>query len=115
MTAGPKRAVWAAVLITALTVIVWQATGGDYYTKFEVVEQVEQTVDPDDPLAGTGFYDDDSRTQTTTRETFRLGLLPTPSGLFDRHTLSVVTLLSPTWGAVLLYVFFVRRRRRVAA
>lgn len=103
------------VTILALTlfftlgaVITWQATGGDYYTKFEVVEQIERLPDADDPLAGTGFYDDEKVVETVTRKDFRFGLLPTPAGLFDKHILSVVSISLPFWILAVGVIWFTR-------
>lgn len=86
-----------AAILTAGVIAAWQLTGGDYYTKFEVVEEVEVAIDESDPLAGTGFYGEEPQTKTVTRPTFRLGLLPTAQGLFDKHLLSVSSLLLPVW------------------
>ena len=57
-----------AVFITLAALSAWAATGRHYYTKFEVVEQVEAAVDPDDPFADTGLYDDEFQTETVTRD-----------------------------------------------
>lgn len=105
------------LLITSLAVTVaalatWRMTGGDYYTKFQVVEQVDRVIDPNDPLAGTGFYDGDSSTETVTRDEFRFGLLPTPTRLFDKHAVSVVSIVSPFWVATVGMAWFSRRRRK---
>ncbi len=86
-----------AALVTVASLVTWQATGGDWYTKFEVVEQVEVKPDPTDPLVAAGFYDGNTVTRTETRDEFRLGLLPTPSGLLDKHAMSVATLVTPFW------------------
>ncbi len=104
-----------ALVVTVVSLVTWQATGGDYYTKFEVVEQVEAEASPDDPLAAAGFYDGDTVTRTETRDEFRLGLLPTPSGLLDKHALSVATLAGPFWALGLAAAWFGRRRVKVQA
>jgi hypothetical protein len=114
MTPRVKIVLFAAVVITLATLALWQATGGDYYTKFEVVEQVTKQIDPDDPLAQAGFYDDSTTTETVPRQAFRFGLLPTPSGLLDKHSLSVISVVSPTWGLALLFVLVTKRRRKQA-
>jgi hypothetical protein len=101
------------VLITVGALATWQVTGGDYYTKFEVVEEVEREIDPNDPLAGTGFYDGESQTETVVRKEFRFGLLPTPSGLFDKHMISVATAVSPFWVLTIAGLWWMRRRARV--
>ncbi len=103
-----------ASIVTVTILIIWQATGGDYYTKFEVVEQVEKPVDKDDPLADTGFYEGTSQTQVVARKEFRLGLLPTPQGIFDKHAVSVVSIAFPTWVLAIGLVWWMHRRRRSA-
>lgn len=100
-----------ATLITLATLITWQMTGGDYYTKFEVIEQIETPVDENDPLAGAGFYEEASQTKTVTRQELHLGLLPTASGLFDKHALSVISIVSPVWLVVFGLVWWRRRRQ----
>jgi len=104
-----------AAVVTVAALVTWQATGGDYYTKFSVVEQVEAPPAADDPLAAAGFYDGGTVTRTETRDEFRLGLLPTPSGLLDKHALSVVTLSAPLWVLGIAAAWFGRRRRKVQA
>ena len=101
-----------SLVVTAAALITWRATGGDYYTKFQVVEQVVRVIDPNDPLAGTGFYDGDLSKETVTRDEFRFGLLPTPAGLFDKHAASVVSIVLPFWVATIGVVWFSRRRRK---
>lgn len=102
------------ILVTIAAVVTWQITGGDYYTKFELVEEVEKQIDPDDPLAGTGFYDGDTLTETVTRKGLRFGLLPTPSGLLDKHMLSVVSVASPLWVVSIGSLWWTRRKRKRA-
>ena len=97
-------------LATLITVSVWIGTNRHFYTKFEVVDTVEQDIDPDDPLAGTGFYDDEMVETTVTRAEFHLGLLPTPSGLLDKHAVSVVSILGPAWALALGWWWWARRR-----
>ena len=97
-------------LITLLVLLLWQVTGGDYYTKFEVVEEVRVPIDESDPLAGTGFYEDETETKTVTRQVFRLGLLPTSQGLLDKHLFSVLSILLPLWGVGIVLLFAARRR-----
>ncbi len=105
-----KKVVITAFLISLLVLAVWLITGADYYTKFQVVEQVTVEVDPHDPLAQAGFYDEEGKTETVTRDEFRLGLLPTPQGLFDKHALSVLSIMLPLWIIVLVVFYFERRR-----
>lgn len=90
---------WAIpIFITVAMLIAWRATGGDAYTKFAVVERVEVRPQADDPLVGTGMFDDtEPRYETQRRDAFRLGLLPTPQGLFDKHVISVASVAGPVW------------------
>jgi hypothetical protein len=105
------KSVLLAVAISLATLVTWAATGRDAYTKFQVVESTSRAVDPTDPLAGTGFYENETaQEQIEVGDEFRLGLLPTPQGLFDKHLLSVSTILIPTWGVWMLY--WRRRSRR---
>jgi hypothetical protein len=109
-----SKTVLIAVTAAAIALVVtWQATGGDWYTKYEVIEQVESTPDPNDPLAAAGFYDGVSMTKTERRNEFRLGLLPTPSGILDKHALSVASVAGPLW--IIGLVVVLRQRRRTAA
>ena len=102
------------LLITVGCLVVWGATGRHYYTKYQVIEQVEVEVAADDPLAAAGFYDDQRpQVQTVTRDEFHFGLLPTPRGLFDKHMLSLLTVISPLWAAVVV-TFGVHHLRRRA-
>jgi hypothetical protein len=102
----------ASAVISIGAVLLWQATGGDYYTKFQVLEQVEKKVDPDDPLATAGFYDTESTVETVRRDEFRFGLLPTPSGLIDRHILAVLSVAGPFWGISIISILVDLKRRR---
>jgi hypothetical protein len=113
MTISTKYIVWAAALMTVFVLILWRATGGDFYTKFEVIAQVEKEIDPNDPLAAAGFYDGDSKTETISRSEFRMGLLPTPSGIFDKHIVSVVSVSIPAW-VIAMSMLLVNRRRQKA-
>lgn len=97
--------------ITTGLIVLWQATGGDYYTKYEVVEQVKKEIDPDDPLLLAGFYEDESVVETVRRDQFRFGLLPTPSGILDKHIVSVVSIAGPIWTLTFALMFFHRKRR----
>ena len=111
MTAKTKNINVTTLFLTAVVLAAWQIMGGDYYTKFEVVEQVETELDPDDPLVAAGFYESNIITKTVPRDSFRLGLLPTPSSMIDKHMLSVISLLGPLWFVTL--VLFWRSRRRL--
>jgi hypothetical protein len=86
-----------AVIITLAALFTWQLTGGDYYTKYEVVEQIERPLDPDDPLVAAGFYEGSTTTETVARKDVRFGLLPTPSGVLDKHAASVISVALPVW------------------
>ena len=111
-----KAVITVAVLISLVALGAWFGTGRHYYTKYEVVETVAKPVDADDPLAGTGFYDDEEAvTATVHRDEFHLGLLPTPDGLFDKHVLSAASILGVTWGVALPFVLWRRRRERALA
>ena len=101
-----------AVLVTLVAFVGWAATGRHYYTKFEVVEQVEAAVDPDDPFAETGLYDDETQTETVRRDEFHLGLLPVPQNLLDKHLLSVTSLVGPVWILVLGAFWWQRRTNK---
>lgn len=110
------RLLLAGVLLSLVPVGGWMATGRHVYTKFEVVENVEAPADPDDPLAGTGFYDDDAKVKRTVRrDEFHLGLLPAPQGILDKHWLSVSTTLGAVWVVVLLAGWRARGRKRTSA
>jgi hypothetical protein len=112
MTKQTQLVLVVAALVTLAALIIWQTTGGDYYTKFEIVAQIETPVDQNDPLAAAGFYEGTSQTQTVTRREFHLGLLPTPSGLLDKHMVSVASIVSPVWVIAIGLVWWRRRRSR---
>jgi len=102
-----------AVLITLFCFGLWLFTDHHYYTKFQVVEQVEVTEDEDDIFANTGFYDDEETpTKTIIRDEFHFGLFPTPQGLFDKHILSVFTFAVPAWGLFAALWLLMRLRRK---
>ena len=67
----------ATILLTVETIVVWQTTSGDWYTKYEVVEQTEARPEANDPLSSAGFYEGGTATTTVLRKEFHLGLLPT--------------------------------------
>jgi hypothetical protein len=110
MFRSTKATLLAATTVTLLAFGLWVATGRDAYTKLEVVEEIKKPVDPNDPLAGTGFYENDTVTEVVRRPEFRFGLLPTPSGIFDKHIFSVATLTGPAWGFALVALFLRRRQ-----
>jgi hypothetical protein len=99
-------------IVTLVSVVTWLATGGDWYTKYQIVEQVEVEADPTDPLAQAGFYEGDTTTTTVVRDEFRFGLLPTPTGLVDKHALSVASVAGPLWLAGLVVIWYQRRRSK---
>lgn len=110
MNKQSKMVMAFVVFLTATSVVTWQVTGGDWYTKYEVVEQVESKANPNDPLVAAGFYDGSTTTKTITRDEFRFGLLPTPSGIFDKHVLSVASVTGPLWVIGIGFVLIHRRR-----
>ena len=111
MTSYTKPVTITALVVTAGVLLLWQATGGDYYTKYEIVEEVEVELDQSDPLVAAGFYGEGPVTKTISRKEFRLGLLPVPQGLFDKHAISVVSLVFPVWILAAAYLWYTRRRR----
>jgi hypothetical protein len=112
MNKKSKTVMTIVVILTIASIVTWQATGGDWYTKYEVVEQVESKPDPNDPLVAAGFYESGTTTQTVTRNEFRFGLLPTPAGILDKHALSVASVTIPLWVLGLGFVWFQRRNAR---
>lgn len=104
-----------AAVLTAGSLILWQATGGDYYTKFEVVQEIQEEIDPEDPLAAAGFYENETVTKTVTTEGLRLGLLPAPRGILDKHAFSVATIVVPAWALALLILWLSRKKKILPA
>ena len=109
MSRFSKSIFGVSALVTLVTLAIWLSTGRHYYTKFSVIERVETQIDPTDPLAQAGFYDNASRVQTVQRDEFHLGLLPVPQGLFDKHAVSVVSIILPLLGTSALLVWRARR------
>ena len=105
-----RKILGGAALLTVLVLVVWQATGGDAYTKFIVVERVERDVPAGDLLGEAGFYDDQPQIETQRRREFRLGLLPTPAGLLDKHWISVTVLAGAAWILAIGALWWKRRR-----
>ncbi len=102
----------AVAAVTIGSLALWQATGGDWYTKFEVVKQVESEPDANDPLAAAGFYDGQKETKTVVENEFRFGLLPTPAGLLDKHALSVASVNAPVWVLGAGIIWYRRSKRQ---
>ncbi len=103
-----------SVLLTVAALGTWLATGAHPYTKYQDVVREEVLADEDDPFAEAGLYDGETVTQTVKKEVFYFGLLPTPQGLFDKHALSVVSVVVPVWlivGGISLVRWRARRRR----
>ncbi len=103
-----------AVVLTVAAFGLWLATGAHPYTKYQDVTRQELPTGEDDPFAEAGFYDGDTVTQTVKKNVFYFGLLPTPQGVFDKHALSVVSVVLPVWlivGGISLIRWRARRRR----
>ena len=103
-----------AVVLTVAAFGLWLATGAHPYTKYQDVTRQELPTDEDDPFAEAGFYDGDTVTRTVKKNVFYFGLLPTPQGVFDKHALSVVSVVLPVWlivGGISLIRWRARRRR----
>ena len=95
-----KKILTIAVALTLVALVTWIVTGAHPYTKFKHVVQESVTADPDDPFAEAGFYEGSTVTRTVKKDVFYFGLLPTPSGLFDLHALSVLSIAGPAWAIV---------------
>ncbi|HHI03422.1 MAG: hypothetical protein DRP51_10425 [Candidatus Zixiibacteriota bacterium] len=106
-----KKTMLAAIILSSVILIIWQITGGDFYTKYQVVEEIEKKLDQSDPLLAAGFYGNSTITETIVKNEFRFGLLPTASGIFDKHTIAVTTILTPLWSAVIILQFIWRKKR----
>ena len=102
----------AATLLTLVALAAWFATGRHAYTAYQAVEERDVPVADDDPLAATGFYDAEVRTERSLSDVFHFGLLPTPSGLVDKHALSVLSVTLPAWAATIGLVLLRRRNRK---
>ncbi len=103
-----------AVVLTVAAFGLWLATGAHPYTKYQDVTRQELPTDEDDPFAEAGFYDGDTVTRTVKKNVFYFGLLPTPQGVFDKHVLSVMSVVLPVWlivGGISLIRWRARRRR----
>ena len=103
-----------AVVVTVAALGMWQATGAHPYTKYEDVTREQVRTDVDDPFVEAGFYEGDTITQTVRKDVFYFGLFPTPQGLFDKHALSVVSVVVPVWLVVVGSVLVRWRARRRA-
>ena len=100
------------VVVTLATLATWMATGMSPYTKFKIVETIEVEVDPDDPLAGTGFFEGTTEEKTVQRDAFQLGIFPTAGRLIDKHMVSVATILFPVWSLIGICTWRQRRARK---
>ncbi len=103
-----------AVVLTVAALGMWLATGAHPYTKYQDVTRQQVPTNEDDPFAEAGFYDGDTVTRTVKKNVFYFGLLPTPQGVFDKHALSVVSVVLPVWlivGGISLIRWRARRRR----
>ncbi len=103
-----------AVVLTVAAFGLWLATGAHPYTKYQDVTRQELPTDEDDPFAEAGFYDGDTVTRTVKKNVFYFGFLHTPQGVFDKHALSVVSVVLPVWlivGGISLIRWRARRRR----
>ncbi len=103
-----------AVVLTVAAFGLWLATGAHPYTKYQDVTRQELPADEDDPFAEAGFYDGDTVTRTVKKNVFYFGFLPTPQGVFDKHALSVVSVVLSVWlfvGGISLIRWRARRRR----
>ncbi len=99
-----------AGVVTVIAIGLWLTTGIHPYTKFQDVVREEVPIDPEDPFADAGFYDEsETITQVVTKDVFYFGLLPTPQGIFDKHVLSVSSVVVPVW--IVVGVFAIKRRR----
>ena len=106
-----KTVIMLVAVVTIAAIITWQVTGGDWYTKFEVVEQIESKPDANDPLVAAGFYEGSTVITSVTKNEFRFGLLPTPTGIFDKHALSVTSVTGPLWVLGIGILWHQKRRR----
>jgi hypothetical protein len=106
-----KWVIAGAAILTFGLVALWQVTGGDFYTKYEVVVTSDKLVDPNDPLAAAGFYSGSDRTETVIRDEFRFGLLPTSVTPFDKHFVALSTMAPAIWVPVTMMLWWSHRRR----
>ena len=114
MNKTTKNTILAAIVLSAIIIIFWQVTGGDFYTKYQVVAEIEKKLDRSDPLVAAGFYDNGTTTETIVKDEFRLGLLPTPSGIFDKHSIAVITMITPIW-LISFMMYFLKRQKTAIA
>ncbi len=104
-----------SVVITGAALTTWVATGRHPYTKYQEVTREQFSAGADDPFAGTGFYDGSIVTKTVKKNVFYFGLLPAPQGLFDKHAVSVASVVVPVWLIQWLILGgFVLMRQRLA-
>lgn len=106
----PRTILAIATIATIVTIVVWLATGRHYYTKFTTIERIPTRIDVDDPLLETGFYDNTMPLTTVRHDDFHLGLLPVPQELFDKHIVSVVSILGAVWTIAIWILRRVQKR-----
>ncbi len=106
--------VTTGVVASAGVIAAWMATGREAFTKSRTLHREPMRIDPQDPLAQASFDEGASQTRLIRREGFRLGLLPAPQRLADRHALSVIPLLAAIWMFVGVAVGLARRCQATA-
>jgi hypothetical protein len=100
------------LLVSVAALGLWLATGRDAYTKFTVVERVavDQKDAGDDFFSQAGLVDEgEPAYEIVRRDEFRFGLLPTPQGVFDRHAVSMATIVGPAWALGILVFILLGR------
>ena len=104
-----------ALILTGAALVTWAATGRHAYTKYEVVERVEVDIPEDDLLAQAGFYEGSAEVRIVRTDGFHMGLFPVPQGLFDKHMVSVMTVVLPVWILFGIVTWRLRGPRRASA
>ena len=101
--------VLVGLVATAGSLAAWGLTGAAWFTKYREVATERVALDPGDPLAGTGFYDDDIEERAVMREVVRVGLLPSGGG---GHLVSVLTVSAAGWAVSVAGLAWGRRGGR---